>query len=415
LTEQITGWLTESYDYERPRRGQIRQGVIIELNERGATIDVGLKRDGFVSRADIERLGKEASSLLEPGTEVAARIVYPRDREGNLILSLYQARLEKDWARAQEMLESGDIWQGRVTGYNRGGLIAEFGRLRGFVPGSHLWARDRRLLSSNQREQAFEEYVGQELPLKVVEVQRNRRRLILSERLARQQLREQHKERLLHELLEGQVCQGTVSHLCDFGAFVDLGGADGLIHISELAWQHVRHPREVVQVGDEIEVYVLRLDHKRKRIGLSLKRLQPDPWDLVDMTYTEGQLVSGHVTGVAKFGAFVALDIGVEGLIHINELADPPPEEPGAVVQPGVELVLRILRIEPTRRRIGLSLKRVSAQEHDEWLAQQALGQSAEPEEIADTSSSGSHPSGNEEASPVWVDRVTEMTPSAPR
>jgi small subunit ribosomal protein S1 len=228
-------WLTEAYDYQPPHRGQICQGEILKIEEQGVTIDLGLKRDGFVPYRDLERLGEEVSSQLEPGQEVVARVVRPEDREGNLILSLYQARSEKDWMRAQSLLEGGDVWQGKVTEYNRGGLIVAFGHVRGFVPASHLAARDRRGLSSNQREEKLKAYVGRELSLKVIEVNRNRRRLILSERLARQQLREQNIERLLNELIEGQVCRGRVSRLCDFGAFVDLGGAEGLIHISELA------------------------------------------------------------------------------------------------------------------------------------------------------------------------------------
>jgi len=375
LAEQIKGWLTESYDYERPRRRQIRQGVILEVEERGVFVDVGLKRDGFVPRTDVERLEKEGASRLEPGQEVAVCVVKPEDRDGNLILSLYQAQLKQDWVKAQEMLESGELWQGQVTGYNRGGITVKFGRLRGFVPGSHLMASQERRLSPDQRAEKFKGCVGQELSLKLIEVDRRKRRLIMSERLARRQLRRQHRERLLNELLEGQVCSGVVSQVCDFGAFVDLGGADGLVHISELAWRRIQHPSEVVRVGDELKVYVLRLDHERKRIALSLKRLQPDPWDLVDQAYREGQLVSGVVTHVPKFGAFVALDIGVEGLIHTSELADPPPTDPRTVVQQGDELLLRIMRIESARHRIGLSLKRVSAQERSERLAQGPLDQ----------------------------------------
>jgi small subunit ribosomal protein S1 len=366
--ETIEGWLTDSYDYERPRRGQVREGVILRVERQGVIVDVGLKREGIVPHKDLERLGKTASSDLKPGQEVAAYILRPEDRDGNLVLSLFRARLAEDWDRAKAMLESGEVWRGKITGYNKGGLTVGFGRLDGFVPGSHLWAREKRRLSSDQREELFKAYIGQELPLKVIEVDRGRRRLILSERLARQALRKRRREDLLGELLEGQVVQGTVSRLCDFGAFVDVGGADGLVHISELAWRRVSHPREVLQVGDEIDVYVLRLDHKRKRIGLSLKRTQPDPWSWVELTYEEGQLVSGVVTGVADFGAFAGLEIGVEGLIHVSELADPPPEDPRTIVKKGDELVLRILRIEPSRRRIALSLNRVSPEERDEWL-----------------------------------------------
>lgn len=395
-------WLTEAYDYQRPRRGQLRRGVILKLEEQGAVVDVGLKRDGLVPRRDIERLGKEAVSQLEPGQEVVTRVLHPRDRDGNLILSLYQARLEKDWAKAQEFLESGEIWHGQVTGDNRGGLLVTFDHLRAFIPASHLWSMDSRRLPPDQRQVQLKAYVGQELPLKVIEVNRDRRRLILSERLARQQLRKRNMERLLSELEEGRVCQGTVRRLCDFGAFVDIGGAEGLVHLSELAWRRVQHPSEVLQVGDEVGVQVLRLDHKRRRISLSLKRLQPSPWDLVDETYTEGQLVSGVVTNVVDFGAFVVLSVGVEGLVHVSELAEPPPAEPRKELRPGDELVLRVLRIDLSRRRIALSLKRVSEQQREEWLAQQAYGQVAQTEEDGDVSS------GDEPAQPAFVYAVEE-------
>jgi small subunit ribosomal protein S1 len=398
VKEVVERWLTKDHAYERPRRGQIRQGEILKVEGYGITVDLGLKRDGFVPRADLERLDKEATSSLEPGQKVTARIVRLEDQDGNLVLSLYQARFEEDWNRAQELLESGDVWQGEVIEYNRGGLIVKFGHLRAFVPASHLARR----LSSHRFEARLEAYVGQELPLKVIEVNRNRRRVILSERLARQQIREQSRERLLNELIEGQVCRGTVRRLCRFGAFVDLGGADGLIHISELAWRQVRHPRETLQVGDEIDVYVLRLDHERKRIGLSLKRLQPNPWTLVDETYTTDQLVSGTVTNVVDFGAFVLLGLGVEGLVHVSELADPPPSDPREMVKGGDELVLRILRIDSSRKRLALSLRQVSVQERDKWLAQQADGQAGETEEPIRS------PSGSEEALPPLLSQVEE-------
>ena len=404
----IEGWLTEPYDYQSPRRGQIRKGLILRLEERGAIVDVGLKRDGFVPQRDIERLGSEAASQLEPGREVVTRIVRPRDRDGNLILSLYQARLERDWTKAQELLESGKVWQGKVTGYNRGGLLVRFGHVRGFVPTSHIWGLDSWHLSPDQRQAKLQNYVGRELPLKVIEVTRDRRRLILSERLARRQQRKQEMERLLNELLEGQVVRGTVTQLVDFGAFVDLGGADGLVHTSELAWRRVRHPGEVVQVGDEIDAYVVRLDRQRKRIGLSLKRLQPDPWHLVDDTYVGGQLVTGVVTSVVKFGAFALLGIGVEGLVHMSELADPPPSDPREVVQRGDELLLRILRIDAFRHRISLSLKSVSPQERGEWLAQQERVQAPEMDAVSDA------PSEGHDAPPVPIHGADEATPTAP-
>jgi small subunit ribosomal protein S1 len=299
--------------------------------------------------------------------------------------------MEKDWTKAQEFLESGQVWEGQVSGSNRGGLLVRFGHIRGFVPASHLWGLDSPHLPPDQRQAKLQAYARQKLPLKVIEVDRDRRRLILSERLARRQLRQQTMERLLDELLEGQVVRGTVTRLVNFGAFVDLGGADGLTHVSELAWWRVRHPKEVVQVGDEVDVYILRLDHQRKRISLSLKRLQPSPWDLIDETYTQGQLVSGVVKNVVEFGAFVVLDIGVEGLVHVSELADPPPSDPRQVVQQGDELVLRILRVDSFHHRLSLSLKRVSPQQRGEWLAQGERGQTAETDEASDASSEGQH------------------------
>lgn len=401
--QALEGWLTEDYDYERPRRGQIREGEILTIEEDGVMVDVGLKRDGFVPRRDVERLGEEVSSQLEPGQEVVARVVKPEDREGKLVLSMYQARQEKDWVRAEELLESGEIWQGEIVDCNRGGLIAQFGHLRAFIPASHVWTFNRRGLSSEERQAKLEAYIGQEMPLKVIEVKRNRRRLILSERLAKRQMRRQNMERLLSQLVEGQLVRGTVTQLCNFGAFVDLGGAEGLIHISELAWRRVEHPSQVVQAGDELDVYVLRLEHEHKRIGLSLKRLQPSPWTLVDETYSIDQLVQGRVTKVVDFGAFVELPIGVEGLVHVSELGDPPPSDPNEAVQAGDELVLRILRIDSFRHRIGLSLKRVSEGEREEWLARQAKA------EVTETGGADSSSSDSEEPS-ATVDEAKETT-----
>jgi small subunit ribosomal protein S1 len=401
----IEGWLTKPHDYQRPRRGQIRKGVILRLEEQGAIVDVGLKRDGFVPQGDIERLGNETATSPEVGQEVIVRILRPRDRDGNLVLSLYQARQEKDWTEAQELLKSGQVWQGKATSSNRGGLVVKFGHIRGFVPASHLWGLDSRRLPSDQRQAKLQSYIGQELSMEVIEVDRSRRRLILSERLARRQLLRQRMEELLDELLEGQVVRGAVTRLVDFGAFVDLGGADGLIHISELAWRRVRHPREIVKVGDEIDVYVLQLDRQRKRIGLSLKRLQPDPWDLIDEIYTEGQLVTGVVTNVVQFGAFVLLDIGVEGLVHVSELADPPLLDPREVVQRGDELVWRILRIDSFRRRLSLSLKRVSPQERGEWLAQPERDRVPEADEANDL------PSEEQDTPPAPAYAAEEVAP----
>jgi small subunit ribosomal protein S1 len=364
----IKKWLTEDYDYERPKRGDIRDGVLIEFDRQGAIVDVGLKRDGIVPRQDIEQLEEEFISNLEPGQAVKTRIMLPEDREGNLLLSLYQAQTEQDWTKAQELLDSGDVWRGKITGYNRGGLLVKFYHLEGFIPASHIWTR---LKSSAKSTDSLRAFVGETLPLKVIEVNQSQRRLILSERHARRDLRQNEAKDLLAELTAGQVRQGVVRHITDFGAFVDLGGLDGLIHKTELAWRHINHPQEVVQVGEEVEVYVQKVDEKRGRVNLSLKRLQANPWNWVDVVYQPDQLVTGRVTNVAQFGVFVLLDIGIEGLVHVSELAEPPPHDPRDFVEQGEELVLRILSIDIPRQRLALSLKRVSEAEREAWLAEQ--------------------------------------------
>jgi len=366
LAEQtLEHWLTEAYDYEPPRRGQVCKGIILKFDSNGITVDIGLKLDGLVPQSDIENLEEEIVSELKLGQEIVTRMVKPGGFDDRHMLSLYQAQQEVDWANAQTMLENDEIWQGEVTGYNRGGLLAKFGQLQAFVPTSHLAVHDRRKLADKKRRETFEAYIGQEIPLRFIEVNHDSNRLIASERQAKQELQQQKMEELLGTLLEGEVHRGTVRHLAGFGAFVDLGGADGLIHNSELAWRHIRHPSEVLQVGDQIDVYILHLDHERKRISLSLKRLHPDPWTVIEDTLSVDQLVTGIVTNVVDFGVFVALDVGVEGLVHISELADPPPERPQEVARRGQKLLLRVLRIDPSRRRLGLSLRRVSDSERE--------------------------------------------------
>lgn len=410
--EMEGGWLTDAYDYEPPRRGQIREGVILKVEEYGAMIDVGLKRDGFVPQTDLQRLEEEELAELKPNQEVSARVVKPRDRDGNLILSLYETRTEEDWVKAEELSESGEVTTREVIRHNKGGLIVKFEHLEGFIPASHLIARNIRGLSGSERQAELQKHVGEELSLKIIEVNQRRKRLIFSERLAREQAREKNIERLLDELVEGDVRKGTVSRLVDFGAFVDLGGADGLIHISELAWQKVRHPSEVLREGEEVNVYVQNLDHERKRISLSLKRLQPDPWTLVDTFYSVGQLVLGQVANVVDFGAFVELDIGIQGLLHISELSDPPPEKPQEVVQPGDELVLRVLRMEPARKRLALSLKSVSDQEREEWLARQAEAETPETDEEG-VASPVQEPSSDVEAEVDSTQALEEDSPES--
>jgi small subunit ribosomal protein S1 len=358
----------EGYDYKRPRRGDIRRGVVLSVGPQGAVLDLGLKRDGIVPATDLQRLGQDTAASIQVGDEVPAFILKPEGRDGNIPVSLHRARLEQDWLKVQELLAKGEIWEGEVTDYNKGGLVVPFGKVRGFVPASQI-ARFPRRLGPEEKQRRLAALVGQCLPLKVIEVDRRRRRLIFSERAGQRAWRKKQRQRLLNELCEGDVVRGTVSTLRNFGAFVDLGGADGLVHISELSWGRIRHPREVVQVGDEIEVYVLRLDHERNRIGLSLKRLQPDPWTMADERYEVGQLVEGVVTKVVRFGAFIEIESGLEGLLHVSEFADIAPTDPHDLLKEGDRLLVRVIRIQSWRRRMGLSLRQVSEAEWEAWAA----------------------------------------------
>ncbi len=390
----------EQWDYQRPKRGEIRTGVILAIQDQEIIVDVDAKRDGIVPYADMQRLGDEEVEKLSVGEEISVYILKPEDKEGNLLVSIYQARKMQSWEHAAELAESGKVWEGEVTGYNKGGLLMPVEEIRGFIPASQVPGFPQGL-NHEERLKRLSSMVGDKLIVKIIEINRRNRRLILSATAARRQWRKRQRERLLEELREGEVRKGTVSSLASFGAFVDLGGADGLIHISELSWRRVRHPRDVLSVGDEIEVYVLRLDHERNRIGLSLKRLQPEPWSQVDEKYELGQLVEGVVTNVVDFGAFAEIEPGVEGLIHVSELADGPVSHPREVVRKGDLLLLRIIRIDVRRKRLGLSLKRVLESEWAEWaarLAEEEAKKKAEEAPQAETVSEEPSEEAEEEA-----------------
>jgi small subunit ribosomal protein S1 len=358
--------LEQSFSFEQPERGDLLNGTVLAIDNQGMIVDVGMKRDGVVPRNDLERM---EGITYHVGDEIPVMVVHPEDQDGNLILSVSQARQTEDWTKAEDLMASGEIWEGVVTDANRGGLIVPFGNLRGFVPASHVMDLPRGL-NENDRKGHMSNLVGKHVAVKVIEVNRKRRRLVLSQRDAQRGRRDMRKESLLEELNEGEVRRGVVSGLRDFGAFVDLGGADGLIHISELAWHRVKHPRELLTVGEEIDVFILRLDREGKRIGLSLKRLQPNPWAMVDEMYHVGQLIEGEVSRVAQFGAFVSLDPGIEALLHTSQMADPAPEDPTGLLAEGQMLLMRIISIESHRQRLGLSLKDVTEEERDRWTAE---------------------------------------------
>jgi small subunit ribosomal protein S1 len=362
--------LVDDFQYKPLKSGDTRDGVIVSISSSEILVDVGAKSEGFVHQREMERMGKEYLDSLNVGDSVVVYVVRPEDRDGNIVLSLSRAQQERDWRDAEALLESGEIFESAVIGYNRGGVICRVGKVRGFIPASQLVTKGEAKGDANE-ETRYASMVGKSLWLKVVELDRKRNRLILSERLAQRERRRGRKDELLSELKKGDVRTGRISSLAKFGAFVDLGGADGLIHLSELSWSRVNHPNEVIQVGDEVQVYVLNVDRERKRIGLSLRRLEPEPWTVVHDRYSVGQVVEGVITKLASFGAFARVDGTLEGLIHISELANHRVTHPREVVKEGDVLNLRIIRIDPARRRMGLSLKRAAEEEYAEvdWRA----------------------------------------------
>jgi small subunit ribosomal protein S1 len=342
--------LESSFSYLPPQRGEIRNAIILQIAPREIIVDLGVKRDGIVPIADLERLEPAFRERLKVGAEVPVYILNPRDQDENLIVSINMGMQQYDWERASELIKSEEVVPVYVKGNNRGGILVQWNRLEGFIPSSHLVS-----ITSTGSRDSWDDLNGQELHVKVIEVDQSRRRLIFSEREAQREWRAQQKARLLSELKEGDRVQGTVTGLRDFGAFVNLGGADGLIHVSELAWHRVDHPRDVLKVGENIEVYVLSLDRNTNRIALSRKRLLPDPWQGAAEKYHEGQVVEGIVTNVVDFGAFVALDDGLEGLLHLSEMGDGSLKEPHSYVKKGDRMSLRISHLEPEKRRVGFT------------------------------------------------------------
>jgi small subunit ribosomal protein S1 len=354
--------MLDDYDYARPQRGEVREGVVMKIEESGILVSIGTKREGIIPIADVRAAGDEVLSNLKVGDRIQVYVQDPENRQGDLVLSLTMVQVARDWEEAARLSAEGGIVQGQVIGYNKGGLLVQFNRIRGFVPASQV-AQLHGRTAAEERQQALQRMVGQTIPLKVIEVDRDRNRLVLSERSATQEWRKAQKQRLLTELQPGDILTGRVNQLTNFGAFIDLGGADGLAHISELSWQRVNHPREVLSPGQEVQVMVVEIDAERERIGLSLRRLQPNPWDTIDQRYSLGQLVSGPVTNVAPFGAFVQIEEAVEGLIHASELDADPQAQPRDLLQPGQIITARIISLDKQRQRMGLSLRHNGAEE----------------------------------------------------
>src|SRR5713226_5227551 len=341
------------------KRGDVVEGVIVRIDQDEILVDIGLRSEGVLSTRELPASGYGSFNELHINDRVLVYIIQPETQDGHALLSLKRANAERQWRIAEVQYKDGELLKARVIDYNKGGLIVDVAGIRGFVPISQILNLKREEVASggeNQETAAkLQSMKDKELQLKIIEINRARNRLILSERLAQQEWRQRRREELLDELKPGEVRRGVVSNLANFGAFVDLGGADGLVHISQLAWSRVNHPSEVLKVGQEVEVQVLSVDKDKKKIALSIKRAEVDPWTTVEQRYTPGQVVTGVVTKIAPFGAFARIEDGIEGLIHLSELM--PGMDPKASLHEGQQLQLRILRIDAERRRLGLSLR----------------------------------------------------------
>ena len=357
----------------------------MRANADGVLINIGHKAEGVVPPTEMKTLTDEDRQQINVGDDIVTYVIKGETQERAAILSIDRAIGEKGWQTLQKILDSGERVSGKILGFNRGGAIVDVEGIQGFVPMSQLVSisRDRFRQPRESRESEAPEAsqsdgetigedtetkeettppeepteIGKELELAVLELDRGRNRAILSERKVVQQLREEQKSRLIEELTEGELREGKVTGISSFGAFVDLGGADGLIHISELSWNPVRSPDEIVKVGQEVRVYVLKVDAQNKKIALSLRRLQPEPWETINEVHQVGDIVDATVTKLTSFGAFARVESSVEGLIHISELTSRPIGHPREVVGEGDAIKVKILRIEPERRRLGLSLK----------------------------------------------------------
>jgi small subunit ribosomal protein S1 len=394
-------WFNENLSFDVPTRGDIRVGTIVSINRGEVLIDIGAKSEGMIDSRELDRMSRSEREKLVIGDEVDVYVQNPEDKDGNIILSLAKAEEEMDWRWAEELLDSQDVFEGSVSGYNKGGLLVQMRRVRGFIPASQLDNVRRQINYGATPDERWAHMVGEPVQVKVIEVDRSRNRLILSERAAMKDWRESRKDHLLSELQEGEIREGRVINLADFGAFVDLGGADGLIHLSELSWKRVAHPREVLNVGDKVKVYVLNVDRDRRRIGLSLKRLESDPWLEIEETCQVGSLVEGKITKITKFGAFAQLSglDGIEGLIHISELSDEHVSHPREVISEGNVVTVRVIRVDSQRRRLGLSIRRVDSDEYldADWFENEDWDAEDDDEEFEPSANTSEDSGINEE------------------
>jgi small subunit ribosomal protein S1 len=344
-----------------PRQGETRQGVIASITQDQILVNVGTKSEGIISGKELESNPKAERDRLSVDQEISVFILDPEDSSGNLVLSYMRAREEESWKKAEELLASKKTFESKITGYNKGGLIVDLDTIRGFIPASQISLSRRAAMSGDTPEQRWSKMIDEPVKVCVIEVDRERRRLIFSERAASTETRETLKERVIDNLNEGDIRTGRVTSLADFGAFINISGADGLVHLSEISWDHIKHPNEALEIGQEVKVKVISVDKEKKRIGLSIRQTQEDPWADRVAKYQVGQLVEGTITRLTKFGAFAKLDDEIEGLIHISEISEKRIEHAKEVLKEGEKVTLRVIKIDPANHRIGLSVRRVDS------------------------------------------------------
>ncbi len=334
------------------KEGDILEGEVVKIDRDEVLLDIGYKSEGVIPAKELSiRHDVDPGEVVKVGDRVEALVLQKEDKEGRLILSKKRAQYERAWGRIEEVMQSGATIKGPVIEVVKGGLILDIG-LRGFLPAS---------LVDLRRVRDLHPFVGQELEAKIIELDRNRNNVVLSRRAFLEESQSEGRKKFLESLQKGERRKGTVSSIVNFGAFVDLGGVDGLVHVSELSWKHVDHPSEVVQVGQEVEVEVLDVDLERERVSLSLKATQEDPWKEFERKYAAGEIIEGQVTKLVPFGAFVRVAQGIEGLVHISELSDQHVDSPESVLTVGDQVRVKVIEVDVPRRRISLSMRQVGA------------------------------------------------------
>jgi small subunit ribosomal protein S1 len=351
----------EGLGLEMPLAGEIKTGTIASISPGQIMVSVGSKSEGMISGQEFELIPPDVFASMEVGQEIAVYVITPEDQNGNLILSYVRAIEAGTWKDAAEIMKNKSTFTGKVVGFNRGGLIVAFRELQGFVPSSLLSFGRRNELGGETPEKRFGEMIGSDITLQIIEVDQERRRLIFSEKAAVHETRDSIRDKVIEKLEVGTVLKGRVTSLADFGAFVNINGADGLVHVSEVSWDKIRHPGDVLKIGQEVDVKVISIDEEKRHIGLSIRRMKDDPWQSEIGDLKVGQLVEAKITRLTKFGAFAMLESGIEGLIHISEISDEHIAHPKEVLNEDDKVTLRIIKIEPDSHRIGLSLRRVES------------------------------------------------------